>query len=153
MIKETLKMKLQTSYIGEVEYNEGEIITFPEPILGFENLTKYILVGAITDEFPFLWLQSVEDENVVFILTNPFLFVEDYDFNIGDSSIKLLQTDKPEDIEVLTMIVIPSGDTSRITTNLKSPIVINVEKRIATQVVLDEDYDLKHSIFDKGIAC
>ncbi len=145
-------MKINTRYIGEVEYDEKEIITFPEAILGFDDLSKYILVGSISDEFPFLWLQSVEDENIAFILTNPFLFVEDYDFSISDAAVKLLKTDKVEDIEVLTMIVIPE-DVSKITTNLKSPIIINVDKRIATQVVLDEDYSLKHSIFDKGMAC
>ncbi len=141
-------MKITTSYIGEVEYDENDVVTFPKPILGFDNLSKYIFVGEITEEFPFVWLQSIEDESVVFIVTNPFLFVESYDFNIQDDDLSLIETDKIEDIEVLTMIVIPEN-IKDITTNLRSPIIVNKTKKIATQVILEEDYNVKHKLFNK----
>ncbi len=141
-------MKLTTNYIGEVEYEEADLITFPEAILGFDGLHKYIIVGEVTEEFPFVWLQSVEDTNVVFVMTNPFLFVDSYDFSLDDAALELIKTDKVEHIQVFSMIVIPEH-AKDITTNLKSPIIVNADKRIATQVILDEEYDVKHKIFDK----
>ncbi len=141
-------MKIETNYAGVVEYDEKDIITFPEGILGFEEHKDYIVVGSITADFPFLWLQAVEEKELAFILTNPFLFTENYDFNLPTSFTKVIETDNIEDIEVYTMIVI-SKSAKDVTTNLKSPLIFNNTKRLAAQIVLDEDYEYKHKIFIK----
>lgn len=139
-------MKINTDYMGEVEYNESELISFPEGIFGFEENKNYIIIGEISKDFPFIWLQSTDDASVVFVLTDPFLFVEDYDFKLSEENLDLLKTDKAENINVYTMVVIPT-DSKKTTINLKAPIVINQENRVAIQAILDEDYPYKHTIF------
>ncbi len=141
-------MKLFTDYIGEVEYDESEIIKFPEGIFGFEEHNDFIIVGEFSEDFPFVWLQSIKDANVVFVLTNPFVFVEEYDFALNDESIKKLDIKTPEEIQVYGIVVIPKK-TSEATINLKSPIVINVEKREAYQIILDGDWQYKHKLFSQ----
>lgn len=139
-------MKINTDYMGEVEYNQDELISFPEGIFGFEENKNFIIIGELSKDFPFIWLQSTDKASVVFVLTDPFLFVENYDFKLGEDDLAKLKTDKPEDINIYSMVVIPT-DSKKTTINLKAPIVVNHEKRIAIQAILDEDYPYKHTIF------
>ncbi len=142
-------MKILTDYVGEVEYTKEEIISFPMGIFGFEEHKEFIIVGSLSKEFPFVWLQSIKDENVVFVMTDPFLFVEEYDFALNEESIQTLEIKSPEDLEIFGICVVPPQikDT---TLNLKSPIVINATKRIGLQVILDEDWAYKHRLFEKN---
>ena len=60
-----------------------------------------------------------------------------------------MEVEDPADIRFLSIVVIPQ-DVSRMTANLKSPIVINAKKNIAMQVILDdEEYSTKHHILEE----
>ena len=59
MIAEVIDMQLETAHFGVIEFNEDDIIIFPEGIPGFEETKKYILMGNETNEAVFFWLQSV----------------------------------------------------------------------------------------------
>lgn len=141
-------MIVKTDYLGEVEVEESEIYTFEEGVYGFTDSKRFVFIGTITAEFPFLWMQSLEDEKAVFVVTNPFLFKEAYDFQLSDSSVKALALDGIEEAAVYTMVVVPENvkDT---TTNLKSPIVLNLRAKKGRQVILTEDYPYKYKIFEK----
>lgn len=141
-------MLINTDYVGDVEYTEEEIISFPEGVFGFEDQKQFIIVGELVSEFPFVWLQSIKDPYVVFVLTNPFLFVEDYDFKLSDDLVEKLGTSDVKALNVFTTVVIPM-DSKQTTINLKSPIIINSDKRIGLQVILDENYPYKHPVFNK----
>lgn len=142
-------MKIVTDYLGEVEYTKEDIISFPDGIYGFPDSREYLLLGEMTTEFPFVWLQSTTEETLSFILTNPFLFVEKYDFNLDDDIIAKLKLEKVEDVQVFTTVIVKEN-IKESSINLKSPIVINRNEMIASQVVLAEDYPFKHFIFQKG---
>ncbi len=141
-------MIVKNEFIGEIEYQENEVIEFQKGILGFESYSKFVLVENIDPQFPFSWLQCIEEEHVAFILTNPFLFVSEYDFDVPDDVIKSLKIDEIDDLTVMSMVVIPD-DPKETTINLKSPIVFNNKSKIAQQVILEEEFDLKHRIFTK----
>jgi len=141
-------MIVKNDFIGEVSYEENEIIQFQKGILGFESYSKFILVENVDPQFPFSWLQCIEEEHIAFILTSPFLFVSEYDFDIPDDVIKSLNIDAIDDVTILSMVVIPE-DPKETTINLKSPIVFNNKTKIAQQVILEDDFDLKHKIFEK----
>ncbi len=141
-------MKIKTDYTGVIEYTRDELIVFPTGIFGFEDHKEYIIVGDMTPEFPFVWLQSIKDQKVAFVLTDPFLFVEDYDFSLDEETVGTLEIQGPEDLQIYGICVVPEKikDT---TLNLKSPIVINAQKRIGLQLILDEDWTYKHKLFKK----
>ncbi len=139
-------MKINTDYIGEVEYSKEDIIYFPDGIFGFEEHKEFIIVGEIYKEFPFVWLQSLKDENVVFVLTDPFLFVEEYDFSLNEEYVEKLQIAGPEELQIYSICVVPK-ETENTTINLKSPIVANVNKKIAFQVILEENWPYKRKLF------
>ncbi len=144
-------MKIVTDYVGEVEFNEDQIIQMPKGFYGFPDSRQFVLIGEMSVEFPFVWLQSVTEQDVCFILTDPFLFVEDYNFEIDDEVVAQLKIDSVEDVQVFSTVVIKQ-DIEQSTINLKSPIIINQNTRLAEQVVIDADYPYKRRLFkDKAV--
>ncbi len=142
-------MKIETDYRGEVEYTESDVIHFEEAMYGFEGLKEFLLIGSLEEELPFHWLQSIEDTNLTFVITDPFLFVEEYDFELDEFTTEQLELENIEDLIVYTTVIIPDS-VEEVTVNLKSPIIINIRTKKAKQVILKEDYAYKHSIFKKG---
>lgn len=143
-------MKIITDYRGEVEYSEEDIIKFEDGMYGFENANKFLLIANIEPDLPFHWLQSIDDENLNFVIVDPFLFVEKYDFDLDDLTVEQLGVESIEDISVFTTVIIPA-EMAEVTVNLKSPLIINIHNRKAKQVILDGDYPFKHHIFKKGV--
>lgn len=141
-------MIVKTDYLGDVEYDESAIVTFEDGLYGFHEFKKYIVVNSGQDDFPFSWLQSIEDEDLSFIITQPFLFVEDYSFDLPEATTQELKLGDHNDVVVYTTTAIPD-DIKNTTINLKAPIIINSANNLAKQVVLDGDYPFKHTIFNK----
>lgn len=141
-------MKLVTDYRGEVEYSEEDIIVLDEGMYGFAGKTKFLLIGNIEPELPFHWFQSIEDESLVFVVVDPFLFVEAYDFKIDDWTVEQLEINKIEDLIIYNTVVIPE-ELTETTVNLKSPIVINVANKKAKQIILEEDFPYKFKVFQE----
>ncbi len=141
-------MILKTDYLGEVEVDESEIYIFEEGLYGFPDSKRYVFIGAITAEFPFLWMQPLDDEKAVFIVTNPFLFKEDYDFQLNEATTAALEIKGIEETLVYTMVVVPE-EVKETTTNLKSPIILNVRNKQGRQAILNEEYPYKFKIFEK----
>lgn len=144
-------MLLHTTHLGDIEYSDSDVIHFPVGIPGFEDQDAYIIVPSGDIEFPFSTLQSVKNNDLAFIVTDPFLFVENYDFEIEDADAMLLNIKSEADLEniiALTMVTIPENveDT---TINIMAPIIINNDKKIAKQVLLREYDDVKYAIFKK----
>ncbi len=140
-------MKLKTRHFGEIEINEEDILVFDDGILGFEDSKKYIIINNPDPKVPFMWLQGVDEPELAFVITDPFLFVKDLEFDIPDRTVEELAAEKPQDIVVYSIAVVPE-DIKEMTINLKGPIVINGINKKAKQIVLENDkYSLKHKIF------
>lgn len=126
---------------------EDKIITFKEGIPGFEDYRDYVLVINEDEENPFHKLQSVEEESVGFYVVNPFLIINDYDFELKESTIKLLEIQSEKDLAVLSIVKIP-GKLEDMTVNLSAPIVINSKSKLGKQIVLDDSrYSVRHRIY------
>lgn len=131
-----------------LEYEESDVIHFEDGILGFDSLKKYLLLTMDVDNSTFYFLQSVEDMDVSFTVANPFLFVEGYEFEAGDEDMKKLGIDSVEKLMVLCIVNIKS-DIKQTTMNLKAPILLNVENKKASQIIVDEDYEISHKFLNK----
>ena len=78
-------MKVATKAFGLIDVEEKQKITFPKGLFGFERFKDYVLLDA--ERQPFYWLQSLDVEQVAFILINPFLFRSDYELDIDDEEL------------------------------------------------------------------
>jgi len=142
-------LNIQTSYFGEVEIDEKDILNFPKGILAFEEFNKFVIINSTEEELPFSWLQSIDEKDVAFIMIDPFLFKKDYEVDLSDKVIEELDIESESDVAIYTFLVIPE-QVDQMTANLTGPIVININKNLGKQVVLeDKRYHTRHKIIDE----
>jgi len=144
-------MKINTSRFGEVEVDENLIFDFIEPILGYENLSKFILLDHTPDS-PFKWLQSAEDPNVAFPVTFPAFFGIDYQFVIPEEKAKKLELTNAENLLSFNITCVPQGSPQNATVNLVGPIVVNMDNKKSMQLVLTNvNFSTRHKLFNKPL--
>lgn len=142
-------MKINTKYHGEVEVEE--ILTFEKGIPGFVDEKQFALLPLSDDESYFV-LQSVSTSELAFVLTNPFHFMKEYDFQLEDATVEELGLESEKDVAVYSILTV-QDPFERTTANLQAPIIINLKNRKAKQVILhNEQYKTKHPIFEKAEA-
>lgn len=144
-------MKLDTLKFGPVEVNDDLVFNFIEPVLGYEHLSRYVLIDY-DPESPFKWLQSVEDMEVSFPVTIPALFSINYTFTVPEEYTKMLQLNNIEDVLTINIVNIPSGHPEHSTVNLLAPIIVNINNKDAIQMILQEgDYSVRERLFKDGL--
>jgi flagellar assembly factor FliW len=118
---------------------KSKIIEFVKPILGFNAFKKFCILNIDKEKnVPFFILQSIENEDLCFIITDPNLFFKDYSVQVTDEEKNLLSLDNKADA-IIFVIATLSADFSSSTVNLKGPIVINIKNNRALQTVLNND--------------
>ena len=141
-------MLIQTSRFGPVTLEKDDVIEFPEGILGFNDLRKFVLLDDPNDEI-FAWLQSCEISEIAFPVLEPELFTQNYKLSLTKHDLEGLGLQKQEKVRAFSIITIPD-DPTQMTANLKAPVVINVETRQARQIVLqDNQLAIREPIFTK----
>ena len=139
-------MQLETKHFGTITIDEAKILTFPDGIPGFEEKTRFALVQNPEPEVPFHWLQSVEEEGLTFVVTNPFLIRFNYDFDLPEHVVKKLEIQGQEDVQIFCIVRIPEK-VQEMTINLTAPIVLNTRTLKGKQVVLEDDrYHTRHLV-------
>lgn len=142
-------MNVETTRFGTIEVGDCDVITFPEGMLGFSKLHQYVLIERV-DSSLFLWLQAMKKPSVAFPLLEPQIFQKSYTVKLDDDDRKILKLDAElRFAKVFAIITIPS-DPTKMTANLKAPIVLSLKQRLAKQVILNEqDYPIRQGIFNE----
>lgn len=129
-------MKVNTTRFGELQVNKEDVISLPEGLLGFENLKKFFVVDP-GDSTLILWLQSIEDQKSAFPIIEPKIFKPDYVAKLLPTDMNSVELETLAQAKIYSILTIPS-DITKMSANLKAPIVINNEKKIAKQIVLQD---------------
>jgi flagellar assembly factor FliW len=139
-------VKVNTSRFGELDVNPTDIVAFPEGLLGFENLKKYFVVDP-GDSTLILWLQSIEDEKVAFPIIEPKIFKPDYIAKLLPADLNGLELEALNNAKLYSILTIPANVTE-MSANIKAPVVINSQKKIGKQIVLqDSKLSVKHEMY------
>jgi flagellar assembly factor FliW len=109
-------------------------MTFPRGLLGFPSYTRFALIQAGEENY-FFWLQSVDEPQLAFVVTDPSIFFKDYDVPLREEMTADIQLDDPSFMQVF---VICNKVEDWLTGNLLGPLVVNAQNRMACQVVLTE---------------
>jgi flagellar assembly factor FliW len=125
--------KLQSRF-GEIEYSDENLLTFPEGLIGFEHLRRFVVMPN-EKEGPLFWIQSVEDPNVAFILTDPTNFFLDYRVVPDQRERMKLGLEETDECFVLSVVTVPPD--RKITLNLAAPILFAPKSNRALQVILE----------------
>ncbi len=127
-------MEIETTRFGRLNVDDERVMKFPRGLLGFPNHTDFALIQT-GDENYFFWLQSVNDPNLAFVVTDPTTFFKDYDVPIREEMAADIEL---TDMRYAQVFVICNKVDEWLTGNLLGPIVVNAANRLAQQVVLTE---------------
>jgi len=125
--------KIQSRF-GEIEYDPKNILLFPEGLVGFEDLREFVVMPN-EKEGPLFWIQSIEDPQVAFILTDPTNFYFDYKVVPDGQERKKLGV--KNDSECLIVSVVTVSADRKVTLNLAAPILYAPASNRALQVILE----------------
>lgn len=134
-------MKTINSRFGEIEYSDDNLVIFPKGLIGFENLRHFIVMPR-TKEGPLFWIQSAEDQEIAFILTDPTNFFPDYALEPDAEEQRLLEMQADSVCYALTVVTVTPEQ--KITLNLVAPILYSPATNRALQVLLENSpYDIR----------
>ncbi len=143
-------MRVNTKIFGEVDIADDKIIEFTDGIIGFPELRQFALIH---DEERGInagirWMQSIQEPGFAMPVMDPLLVKPDYNPEVEDELLKDLGGLDAENLLVLVTATIPS-DLTKMTVNLRGPIIINSLTRKACQVIVEgEDYAVKFPIYE-----
>jgi flagellar assembly factor FliW len=137
-------LTLESVLLGPLELRADTVVRFAAGIPGFVTLRDFVLVETQRDEL--VWLQSVENSGLTFLLADPFALVAGFDVEIPPPDLAALGVRGTMDgLLVLVMTQLEGG--MPVTANLQSPIVIDRTTRRGRQVVLtDSSWGMHHPI-------
>lgn len=140
--------KLQTKYFGEVEYEAGDVLHFPEGLFGFEEEQAFLLLPF--EGGGLLCLQSVKTPALAFVALNPFSLKPDYAPELEPAELKAFGVKEAGELGFYVLCAV-KNPVSASTVNLKCPLVVHPETREARQVIM-ERYEMRHPLaeFSRG---
>ena len=127
-------MEIVTSRFGTLNVDDERVITFSKGLLGFPDYTRYALIQTGEENY-FFWLQSVDEPNLAFVVTDPTIFFKEYQVPVREETWNDLQLADEGDLQCF---VICNKVDEWLTGNMLGPIVVNATNRLAHQVVLTD---------------
>ncbi len=143
-------MKLQTKYFGQIDYEAEDIVAFPVGLFGFEEEREFLLLPFEGSAGSLLCFQSVQTPALAFVAMDPFSLLPSYAPVLQPQELKELGVADSQELGFYVLCVVkkPVSDS---TVNLKCPVAIHPETRMARQVILDTDaYEMRHPLAQFG---
>lgn len=142
-------MKINTTRFGEIDVAEERVFNFVLPIIGFNDIKKFVIVDVNKESF-FKWLQSVENPELAFPIVSVYSMNVDYTIDLSDSVVETLNIQNVEDILVMNIASIPQDNPQGTTLNLLAPLIFNVKNQLAGQIILSgSGYEISFPLFKK----
>ena len=147
--------RIHTKYFGPADYQPDSVFQFPAGLPGFEAERFFVFLDR-ADTHPLLFMQSVSDPNLCFVLLPILAADPHYRLSLeGDErAALLLAPDREPEIgkDILCAAIVCAADESRPipTVNLLAPVVLNLRQRVGMQVVQAESgYSHQHPLFPR----
>jgi len=132
----------------ELATDDVPILTFPMGLPGFPGPRRFALQELVEDS-AFQLLDSVTNDGLSMVVTQPWLFFPDYAPVISDEDQFELSLERPEDVVIFCPVSI-DRDAKQLHINLRGPLLVNVHTREGRQVVLEEDHPLR-AVIELGV--
>lgn len=144
-------MNIYTKLFGEVTVDINKVINFDAGLIGFEGCKQYMLIhDSEKEEGKIVWLQSIDEPELALPVIDPLVIMPDYNPTVED---ELLKTLGNEDAPLVLAVITVPQDITKMTVNLKAPIVINPTLLKGCQMIVeDEEYLVRQPIYDMLVA-
>ena len=137
---------VRTERFSEVAVKSQNIVLFPQGLIGYESYRDFVLIRSKQAPI-FYWLQSLIRPDLCFLLVNPKRVWNRFNPRVSKEDRGVLQFKNGRSLPTYLSIVRVDRRHRNIFANLKSPIAINSSRRVAKQVVVEnEGYSVKFPI-------
>lgn len=143
-------MKLNTKLFGNIDIDDEKILHFTNGIIGFPDLKDFALMydAEKGEKSNVRWLQSVQEPAFAMPVLDPLAVMPDYNPEVEDELLNPIGDLTPDEMLVLVTLTAPK-DITKMSVNLRAPIIIHTESRKACQIIVDEEkYPVKYMIYD-----
>ncbi|MFK8113609.1 MAG: flagellar assembly protein FliW [Rubripirellula sp.] len=132
-------MRIQTQRFGTLQLNAEQLFLFPQGLIGMETLRQWALLPD-PDNDAVAWLQSASRGDRAIAVVSPRAFFMDYRVHVSRRELASLHVQPGAEIYILTTV---SGHVGKLTTNLRSPLIMNLNRRLGCQVITSDDQPLQ----------
>lgn len=143
-------MVIKTKCFGDVDIAQEKIIRFEKGLMGFEEYKDFTILFDSEKKAgkTIMWLQSVEEQGLALPVVDPLIISEKYDPLVEDELLSSIGEIDNDDLLILVTLTVPS-DITKMTANYKAPIIINAGTLRGVQLIAEnEDYLVKHPVYD-----
>ncbi|HVU02667.1 MAG TPA: flagellar assembly protein FliW [Polyangiaceae bacterium] len=127
-------MKLDGTRFGSIEISDDEILSFPRGILGFKDLTRFVLLPHRSSP-SVAWLQSVDHPGVALPVVSAHAMEEGYEDGVMQRCMAAVNATDAETVAVLLVMTALPGLPP--TVNRRAPVAIDAETRTGAQIVIE----------------
>lgn len=132
------EMLVPSTRFGKLQVEHQDLLLMPQGLIGFETCRHWVLL-ADEGQSNVAWLHSVGLANVALPVISPRRFAPDYRVHVTERDLTRLKMRGGDQVFVLTVV---SKNGMTLTTNLKSPLLINATQRVGIQIVSTENAPL-----------
>lgn len=135
-------MRIETQRFGNITLDQNQLFLFPAGLIGMETLRDWALLPDLENP-TVAWLQSASRGDRALPMISPRAFFPDYRVQVTRRELAGLHMKPGAEMYVLTTI---SGHSGKLTTNLRSPILLNLSRRLGCQVITDNAQPLQQAV-------
>jgi len=132
---------IESSRFGKIEAPSSNVIEF-DGLPGFPRAHRFVLLEHDRESL-FRWLVCADEPELAFVVTDPRHFFPGYAPQLPAS----LASAETQDSPGLAVLAIADVRAGQVHLNLAAPLVIDLEKRRATQVILEgSEYPVRQRV-------
>jgi flagellar assembly factor FliW len=138
-------LKVNTLRFGILELEERHLLSFPWGLPGLEDCHQFVLLEPHNTR-PICWLQSIEYGEIALPCIEPWTLAPKYEVVLSTADSAALELVDSGDAAVLVILNLAKPPEDR-TANLIAPVVINIERRIGRQILMEKSpYGLREPL-------
>ncbi|QDV65329.1 MULTISPECIES: flagellar assembly protein FliW [Crateriforma] len=135
-------MRIETNRFGNLVLNTEDLFLFPQGLIGLETLRQWALIPDQQND-AVAWLQSASRGDRAIPLISPRAFFPDYRVHVARREMASLHMRPGAELYVMTTV---SGHVGKLTTNLRAPLLLNLDKRLGCQVITNDDQPIRQAL-------
>ena len=127
-----------SAVLGPVPVRDADRVHFPAGLYGFAAARDFALVPAGPPGL--VWMQSTVEPGLVFLLADPFPAFPGYAPDVPDAELAALGDGlAPPAERVAVFAVVTLAGEAQASANLRAPVLVDVHRRRAPQVLLPDE--------------
>ncbi|MEW6441369.1 MAG: flagellar assembly protein FliW [bacterium] len=132
-----MRVEFETTRFGKVSLAADAVIDFPKGLIGFEPLKRFVLLDSRPGS-PIQWLQALDDPGVAFLVSDPKVFLPDFELKIGDpgSPEEPPPVCRRESLRTLTLLHVDHA-AAVLHVHVQAPLLVDPLARRGVQVIAD----------------